>query len=372
MRPLPVWAGTSFAPCSAHSCLLTCFVTCYYVTVSKKQGKKPPNKPSREQSLAAKRTPLRLRPREKWLDAAAARNAAREHESLTRSLLSPGAKHDILSYVLGMRTLLVGLPDLAEAIGSTTPAQQSELVRTALEDRPRIERALTEMGVPVSPMDGLLTPVGVGRAVALKLGAELEEAHVYILDTSAFFALLDVADRLTLDDTANLDWRGTGMENGFILFPETLYVEDHEDGIGNMIALSWAQGRSVRDPESLRAVSWSQTYGDDSDDAWKAVLEAAEDGNVALPRLTYGGSAWALTPTGTDTVNLLPSGMPLVDHEDGVIVSSGDGTLMPRIALAAVNMMQAGVLMEERVITERGVQVHSLTLADPKNLPDET
>lgn len=339
--------------------------------MSKKQGKKRPNKPSREQTLAAKRTPLRLRPREKWIDAAAARDAAREHESLTRSFLSPGAKHDILSYVLGMRTLLIGLPDLAEAIERTDPAQQSELVSKALQDRERIERALAEMGVPSSPVDDLRTPVGVGRAVTLKLGAELEQARIHVLDTSAFFALLDVADRLTLDDTANLDWRGTGMENGFILFPETLYVEDHEDGIGNMVALSWAQGRSVRDPESLRAVSWSQTYGDDSDEAWKAVLEAAEDQHIALPRLTYGGSAWALTPTGTDKVSLLPSGLPLVDHEDGVLVSSGEGTLMPCMALAAVNMIQAGVLVEERVINERGVQVHSLTLADPQDLPDE-
>ena len=346
-----------------------CVLDCYYANVSKKSGKKRTTKPTREQSLAAKRTPIRLRPREKWLDTAAAREAAREHESLTRSLLSLGTRHDILAYILGMRTLLVGLPDLADALPVTPPEQQSNLVRDALEDRPRVERALAEMGVPVSPTDSLATPVGVGRAVALKIGSELEQTPVYILDTSAFFALIDVADRLTLDDTANLDWRGTGIENGFILFPETLYVQDDEDGIGNMIALSWAQGRSVKDPESLRAVSWSQTYGDDSDDAWTSVLEAAEAQQVALPRLTYGGSAWALTPTGSDPVDLTPSGMPLVDHEDGVIASSGDGTLMPCMALAAVNMMREGVLVESQVFTERGVEVHSMTLADPEDLP---
>lgn len=339
--------------------------------MSKKSGKKRTSKPTREQTLATKRTPIRLRPREKWIDGAAAREAAREHESLTRSLLTLGARHDILAYILGMRTLLVGLPDLADAIAATPPEQQSSLVRDALADRPRIERALAEMGVPVSPMDSLTTPVGVGRAVALQIGSELERAHLYVLDTSAFFALIDVADRLTLDDTANLDWRGTGMENGFLLFPETLYVQDDEDGIGNMVALSWAQGRSVKDPESLRAVSWSQTYGDDSNEAWNAVLEAAEEQQVALPRLTYGGSAWALTPTGTERVDLLPSGMPLVDHEDGVIASSGDGTLMPCMALAAVNMMRAGVLVESRVLKERGVEVHSLTLADPEDLSEQ-
>lgn len=339
--------------------------------MSKKQGKKRPSKPTREQSLAAKRTPIRLRPREKWNDGAAAREAAREHESLTRSLLTLGARHDILAYILGMRTLLIGLPDLADSIAATPPEQQSALVRDALEDRPRIERALAEMGVPVSPMDTLTTPVGVGRAVALQMGAELERADIYVLDTSAFFALIDVADRLTLDEAANLDWRGTGMENGFLLFPETLYVQDDEDGIGNMIALSWAQGRSVKDPESLRAASWSQTYGDDSDEAWNAVLEAAEGQQVALPRLTYGGSSWALTPTGTAPVDLTPTGMPLVDHEDGVIASSGDGTLMPSLALAAVNMMRAGVLVESRVVKERGVEVHSLTLAEPEDLPEQ-
>lgn len=346
-----------------------CVDTCYYANVSKKQGKKRNSKPTREQALAAKRTPIQLRPREKWIDNAAARDAAREHESLTRALLTPGARHDILAYILGMRTLLVGLPDLADAITNTSPEQQSDLVRDTLEDRPRIERALAEMGVPVSPVDSLTTPVGVGRAVALKIGSELEQAHIYVLDTSAFFALIDVADRLTLDDTANLDWRGTGMENGFLLFPETLYVQDDEDGTGNMLALSWAQGRSVKDAESLRTVSWSQTYGDDSDDAWKAVLEAAEDQQVALPRLTYGGSAWALTPTGTNPVDLIPSGMPLTDHEDGIIASSGDGTLIPCMALAAVNMMREGIIVEDRVITDRGVEVHSMTLANPKDLP---
>lgn len=346
-----------------------CFITCYYANVSKKSGKKRTSKPTRDQALAAKRTPIKLRPREKWLDAAAARDAAREHESLTRSLLTLGVRHDILAYILGMRTLLIGLRDLAEAITTTPPEQQSALVRDALEDRERVERALTEMGVPVSPVDDLRTPVGVGRAVALQFGAELERAHLYVLDTSAFFALIDVADRLTLDDTANLDWRGTGMENGFILLPETLYVQDDEDGIGNMVALSWAQGRSVKDPESLRTTSWSQTYGDDSDDTWTSVLEAAEEQSVALPRLAYGGSAWALTPTGSDPVDLVPSGMPLVDHEDGVIASSGDGTLVPCMALAAVNMMREGVLVESRVFTERGTEVHSMTLADPARLP---
>lgn len=354
---------------SSTSLFATCHHACYYANVTKKQGKKKNQKPTREQSLAAKRTPIRLRPREKWLDTAAARDAAREHESLTRAFLSLGTRHDIIAYILGMRTLLVGLPDLAESIERTDPAQQAGLVRTALEDRPRIERSLAEMGVPTSPLDSLTTPVGVGRAVALKMGAELEQATVYTLDTSAFFALLDVTDRLTLDDAANLDWRGTGMEYGFLLFPETLYVQDDEDGTGNMIALSWAQGRSVKDPESLRAVSWSQTYGDDSDDDWKAVLEAADEQQVALPRLTYGGSAWALTPTGTDPIDLTPTGLPLVDHEDGTLISSGDGTLMPRLALAAVNMMKEGVLVEDRVITDRGVEVHSLTLADPEDIP---
>ena len=337
--------------------------------MSKKQGKKRNSKPTREQALAAKRTPLQLRPREKWIDTAAARDAAREHNSLTRALLTLGARHDILAYILGMRTLLIGLPDLADAIATTPPEEQSDLVRDALEDRPRIERALTEMGVPVSPVDSLTTPVGVGRAVALKIGAELEQTHIYVLDTSAFFALIDVADRLTLDDTANLDWRGTGTENGFILFPETLYVQDDEDGTGNMVALSWTQGRSVKDPESLRTVSWSQTYGDDSDDAWNAVLQAAEDQHIALPRLTYGGSAWALTPTGNAPVDLIPSGMPLVDHKDGIIASSGDGTLIPCMALAAVNMMREGIIVESRIITERGIEVHSMTLADPEDLP---
>lgn len=336
--------------------------------MSNKSGKKKASKPSREQALASKRTPIRLRPREKWIDGAAAREAAKEHGSLMRSLLTLGAKHDILSYVLGMRALLVGLPDLAEAIERTDPSEQSDLVRTALEDRPRIEQALAEMGIPVSPLDSLTSPVGVGRAVAMKFGAELEQAHLYVLDTSAFFALVDVADRLTLDDTANLDWRGAGTENGFILFPETLYVQDEEDGIGNMVALSWSQGRSVKDPESLRAASWSQTYGDRTDEAWNAVLEAAEEQQVALPRLTYGGSAWALTPTGITPVDLMPSGMPLVDHQDGIIASSGDGTLLPCMALAAVNMMREGILVEKRAIKEHGVEVHSLTLADPEEL----
>lgn len=346
----------------------TCHYACYYANVTKKQGKKS-QKPTREQALAAKRTPIRLRPREKWLDTAAARDAAREHESLTRALLSLGARHDILSYVLGMRTLMVGLPDLAEALANTAPAQQSDLVRDALQDRERVEQSLAGKGVSVSPVDNISSPVGVGRAVAMQFGSELEQAKVYVLDTSAFFALLDVADRLTLDDTANLDWRGTGAENGFVLFPETLYVQDDEDGIGNMIAFSWAPGRSLKDAESLRAVSWSQTYGDDSDEDWTSVLDAAEDQQVALPRLTYGGMAWALTPTGTGDVDLMPTGMPLVDHEDGVLVSSGDGTLLPCMALAAVNMMREGVLTEARTISDRGVEVHSLTLADPEDLP---
>lgn len=345
----------------------TCDRACYYANVTKKQGKKS-QKPTREQALAAKRTPLRLRPREKWLDTAAARDAAREHESLTRALLTLGARHDILSYVLGMRTLMIGLPDLVEALATTAPAQQSNIVREALQDRERVELSLAGKGVSVSPMDNISSPVGVGRTVAMQFGSELEQAKVYVLDTSAFFALVDVADRITLDDAANLDWRGTGMENGFMLFPETLYVQDDEDGIGNMVAFSWAPGRSLKDAESLRAASWSQTYGDDSDEDWLSVLEAAEDQQVALPRLTYGGMAWALTPTGSDDVDLIPTGMPLVDHEDGVLVSSGEGTLLPCLALAAVNMMRAGVLIESRVIKERGVEVHSLTLADPRDV----
>lgn len=345
-----------------------CFRYCYYANVSKKSGKKRTSKPTREQALAAKRTPIRLRPREKWIDSAAARDAAREHESLTRSLLTLGARHDILAYILGMRTLLVGLPDLADAIAATPPEQQSTLVRNALEDRPRIERALAEMGVPVSPMDSLTTPVGVGRAVALQIGSELERAHLYVLDTSAFFALIDVADRLTLDDTANLDWRGTGMENGFLLFPETLYVQDDEDGIGNMIALSWSQTCSKNDAETLRVISWAQTYGDNPDEEWDTILEAAEQQQVALPRLTYGGFAQINHPTNVSPVELTPSGRPLVDYEDGVLAHSGNGALTPRMALTFVNMMHKGVLVESRIIRRRGTVVHSLTLANPEDV----
>lgn len=337
--------------------------------MTKKQRKKKAQKPTREQSLVAKRTPIRLRPREKWSDATAARDAAREHRSLTNSLLSLSARNDILSYVLGMRTLLVGLPDLAQSISQADPAEQSGIVRTALEDRERVENALAGMGVASSPVDNISTPVGVGRAVSMQIGSELEDAQVYVLDTSALFALIDVADRITLDDAANLDWRGTGIESAFVLFPETLYVQDDEDGLGSMVALSWTPGRSLREAESLRAVSWSQTYGDDSDADWNAVLEAAEEQGVALPRLTYGGSAWALTPTGNTEVDLMPSGMPLVDHEDGVLASSGDGTLMPSMALAAVNMMREGILVQSRSINVQGVEVRALTLADPETLP---
>lgn len=338
--------------------------------MSKKTGRKSKSKPSREKALAAKRTPIRLRPRQQWIEATAARDAAREHDSLTRSLLSiGGTRHDILSYVLGMRTLLIGLPDLAEELERTGTAQQSDVVRKALQDRERVETALAGMGVAVSPVDNISSPVGVGQAVAMQIGSELEHTQVYVLDTSAFFALLDVADRITLDDAARLDWRGTGTENGFLLFPETLYVQDDEDGIGDMVAFSWTPGRSLKDPESLRAVSWSQTYGGTPDEAWNAVLDAAENQGAALPRLTFGGTAWALTPREKGDVDLIPSGMPLTDHDDGVIVSSGDGTLLPCMALTAVNMMREGILTESRTITVQGKEVRSLTLADPDDLP---
>lgn len=340
--------------------------------MTKKSGKKRPSKPtpeqtlaSKEQALAAKRTPLRLRPRGKWLDASAARDALREHESLTRALLSPGARRDILSYVLGMRTLMIGLPDLTEALQTAEPTQQAGIVREALQDRARVELALAGKGVSVSPLDNISTPVGVGSTVAMQFGSELEAATVYVLDPSAFYALLDVADRLTLDDCALLDWRGTGTENGLVLFPETLYVEDDEDDTGNMIALSWAPGRSLKHAESLRATSWSQTYGDASDADWNSVLEAAEREGVALPRLTYGGMAWALPPRGPGNVDLTPTGLPLVTYEDGVVVNSGEGTLLPRLALAIVNMMREGVLFEARTIEDRGVEARVLSLTAP-------
>lgn len=337
--------------------------TCYYVTVTTKQGKKGNSKPNRDQALASKTTPIKLRPRNAWIAAAAARDAHREHQSLTQALLAPGARRDILSYVLGMRTLLTALPGLAQKIAATPYTHQSEVVRQELTNRERTSDILAAKGVPATAWDNLSTPTGVGSAVAFQLGSELDDAKVYALEPAAFHGLLDVVDRLTLTDAAHLDWRGTGTESGFMLFPETLHVADDEGNIGTMVALSWAPGRTHKHPETLRATTWSQSYGDTPDAEWDAVLEAAANQSVALPRLAYGGMAWALPPRAPGTVNLTPQGTPPTDYKDGAITSAADGALPPLLALATINMLHQGTLTTSHTIKTRTGAVHVLALA---------
>lgn len=323
---------------------------------------------NRQRSLTASRTPLPTRTPQQWDAALAAKEAAREHQAITHTLLTEGPAQDILAYVLGMRALMLGIPDLAAQLDQAAPSQQSELVREALKDRERVTKALEASGAIVSPVDAINTPVGAGRTVGYTVGSEVERSRLYVLDHAALCGVVDAAQHLTPATSASIHWEGTGLEHGFMVFPAPVYIHDGGEAVGSMRAVSWAPGRTETAPQALRTAAWSQTYGESLDPTWNAVLEQAEQQQVALPRLTYSGTAWVLPPEGTSEVTVTPVGSHLEPYEDGILVSSAGGTMIARLALVALHMIGSGVLAETHVFTEHGREVHSLTLASPEDV----
>lgn len=285
--------------------------------------------------------------RDNWSVGAAARIAHRERDDLIAALVDPGERGLRVRQCLEM---WYQQPDDQGRIRYWAPPTKDHLRRENRHSASSYVESLIREHVDI-----------------------LSQADLYVISPAMMETALAAAMTLTVDDLATIQWRGLGMDRGFLMLPDELIRRGgprNSQDLDDVRVIAWKPGQITDDNgvvhEVLDINMWSQFYGGVQLASMDRLAAALDSCGVSHPALAFSGHDFAM-PSGADLNRPVAAGE--VERTlgswrpQGQIVDDPNGDLVIRFLLAFMRLCDQEVATTSRQSVEYGARSTNGTMS---------